>query len=427
LELPPRFPAVEDAMPTPSADARPGATPKMECFETLRGLAAFAVLVGHVVLGFWPGAYFRSGPLFQPMPFWVQGLARFPGKYFWNGELAVTIFFVLSGFVLSLTYFQGGSTSGLGRAAARRYPRLMLPIMASVLLAYLLLQGGAMYNQAAVRLMNQSQGLTLDLKAPPGHSNKWLAAYYDFAPDFASALREGTWGAFTTVANYNLVLWTMPIELTGSFLVYGFLALFGCLRNRWLLYALAGSLLLAQGHYYLVDFLLGMILCDVWVRNQQTGRKSLSPTPALGLIALGVFVMPWKYLAAVLVVGATAAAPRVQQLLSGPCLAFLGRVSFGLYLVHMPIFCSLGCGLYVYLCQGLGWSHAAGSVVGAVASLLGSLLTAWVFYLGVDRPTIALTRRLDAWLFRPEKGTLGEDRQTLRINEGRELERRRAV
>jgi len=399
----------------------------MECFEAIRGLAALAVVVGHIVLGFWPGLYFRSGPLWPGFPTWVQALARFPGKYFWNGEMAVTIFFVLSGFVLSLTYFQGASTSALGAAATRRYPRLMFPVAASVLLAFLLLHLGAMSNQAAVQHMNGIQGLTLDQAAAPGHSNKWLAAYYNFPPHFPSALHEGIWGAFTTVANYNLVLWTMPIELTGSFLVYGFLALFGGLRNRWLLYAIGGSLLLAHGHYYLLDFLLGMILCDGWVRNQQTWQKSLSLAPALGLIAVGVFVVPWKYLAAVLVVGATAAAPRVQQLLSGRCLAFLGRVSFSLYLVHMPVFCSLGCGVYVYLCRDWGWQHAAGSMTAAVASLLGSLLVAWVFYLGVDRQTIALTRRIDSWLFRPRGSTTGNKRQILGIQESQEVERRKAV
>jgi peptidoglycan/LPS O-acetylase OafA/YrhL len=396
----------------------------MECFEAIRGLASLAVLVGHVILGLWPGLYFRSGPLFHPLPLWIQGLARFPGKYCWDGHMAVTLFFILSGFVLSLSYFRDGSTSSLGSAATRRYPRLMLPMVASVLLAFVLLQCGAMCNQSAVRHMNQTQGLTLDMKAAPGHSNKWLAAYYDFTPDLPSALHEGTWGAFLTTANYNLVLWTMPIELTGSFLVYGFLALFGGLRNRWLLYGICAGLLLTHGHFFLVDFLLGMILCDLWVRNQQTWRKSLPLGTALAVIGIGI-LLPWKPVSAFLVVGATAAAPRVQQMLTARWLAFLGRVSFGLYLVHMPIFCSLGCSLYLFLCRDLGWSHNAGSLIAAVASVAGSLLAAWVFFLGVDRPTIVLTRKLDSWLFRPQPAARADNTSSMRFVD--RADRRRAA
>ena len=48
------------------------------------------------------------------------------------------------------------------------------------------------------------------------------------------------------------------------------------------------------------------------------------------------------------------------------------------------------------------------AMTAALATVLGSVLTAWAFYHGVDRPTIFLTRRFDAWLFRPrvDGGTL---------------------
>jgi peptidoglycan/LPS O-acetylase OafA/YrhL len=380
-----------------SAGAR---SAKLECFESIRGLASFAVLVGHIILGFWPELYARNGPRWEAVPGWLQALARFPGKFLWNGETAVTIFFVLSGFVLSLSFFQAGSPRSLGSAAVRRYPRLMLPVAASVLLAFLLLWTGAIRSQETVRFMDQAQGITYDPHAAPGHSNNWLRACYNFPPEIVVALRQATWTAFTGYAVYNPVLWTMPIELTGSFLVFGFLAVFGCVRNRWLLYSICGGLLAGHGQDYMLDFLLGIAGCDLWVHNQKIWKKSLPPAPAVVLLALALFVVPWKSLTALMVVGVTAAAPGVQEWLNARWLTFLGRISFTLYLVHMPIFCSLGCGLYLLLCRDLGWSHIAGSLGAAGAVLAGSLLTAWVFYHAVDRPAITLTRWLDAWFFR---------------------------
>jgi len=58
---------------------------------------------------------------------------------------------------------------------------------------------------------------------------------------------------------------------------------------------------------------------------------------------------------------------------------FLGRISFALYLIHMPLLCSLGCGMYLVGCRQLGWSHTAAALGGAVVTVAGSLVGAWVF------------------------------------------------
>ncbi len=382
---------------------------KLVCFEAIRGLAALMVVVYHVITGFWPEIIYQKGAAWQAMPAWLRALVRFPGSRLWDGGMAVTIFFVLSGFVLSLSFFQRGSSKSLGSAALRRYPRLMFPVAASILLTFLLMCTGAMFNYRAGEFINQLQGNTYTPQSPPWESSCWLMSWYQFSPSILSALRESVWGAFTGVARYNLVLWTMPIELMYSFLVYGFLALFGGLRNRWLLYAILAALALVRdypaavsGAYFMLDFVLGMALCDVWTHNQRAWRLSLPLAPALGLVVLAILATPFKPLTALIVIGATAASPRLQQLLSGRRFAFLGRVSFGVYLIHMMVFCSLGCGTYLSLCRGLGCPHLGSCVIASLVTIVGTVAGGWVFYHLVDRPTIALTHLLDGWLFRPQ-------------------------
>jgi len=387
-------------MQKPQTESSGTSIARMDCFESIRGLAAFAVYIGHMILGFCPALYFRTGSRWEEIPVWLQIPARFPGKFLWNGELPVTIFFVLSGFVLSLAFFQGRSAGGLSSAAIRRYPRLMLPVAASIMFAFILLQTGMMFNQDAVRHMDAIQGLTYDPSAANDASNNWLRGCWSFAPDITAAFREAVWGTFTTGAVYNPVTWTMPIELAGSFLVYGFLALFGRLRNRWTLYVIVGVLLLASGQTYMLAFVNGIGLCDLWAINQRTWRRALPLAPALALVALAVFALPWKSVSAVLIVGATAASPRLQHLLSARWLCWLGRISYSLYLFHMPIFCSLACGVYVFLSRDHGWPYAYGALVASLVYLVVTLLLAWFFYVAVDLRAILLARWLDNRLFR---------------------------
>src|SRR4051812_48230739 len=107
---------VGDSAHTPTREAsmdapRTESGDKMVCFEAIRGLAAFAVLVSHFLLGFWPCIVFLEGLGWERVPWLGRFLARSIGRSLWNGHMAVSIFFVLSGFVLSLVYFRRGSAS----------------------------------------------------------------------------------------------------------------------------------------------------------------------------------------------------------------------------------------------------------------------------------------------------------------------------
>ena len=57
------------------------AGPKLVCFEAIRGLAALAVVVFHLIVGFWPAMLYRQGPQWDMAPTWLRALVRFPGKF----------------------------------------------------------------------------------------------------------------------------------------------------------------------------------------------------------------------------------------------------------------------------------------------------------------------------------------------------------
>ena len=349
---------------------------------------------------FWPGLYWRNGPQWDAAPSWLRSVIAFPLHFVWNGGIAVAVFFVLSGFVLSLSFFRGSGS--LSSSAVRRYPRLMIPVLVSILFGYALMASGAMSVEPAARWMDQLPGFCTDADAPAGFSNSWLRRFSDpsLSPSFAGAVADGAFWAFVRPSLYNFVTWTMPIELLGSFVVFGTLAVFGRLPNRWIRYAaICVGVNFLNPH--LIGFVLGIALCDFAVWNRRSRNWGLPLIVGTALLAVGWFCIHWKAAQGLFIVGAIVATPGLQRLLSGPRLAWLGRASFGIYLIHVPILGSLGCRVYVLL-RELGLpSHDVAGLAACALTLAVSIVGALAFERFVDRPTLALTKTLDAWLFRP--------------------------
>ena len=77
---------------------------RVEQLDSLRGLAAMSVVVSHHLLVF--PAVFEAFKSKTPGP--DEALLLLPPVYiFWAGHCAVVLFFVLSGYVLSLPVFDG--------------------------------------------------------------------------------------------------------------------------------------------------------------------------------------------------------------------------------------------------------------------------------------------------------------------------------
>lgn len=90
--------------------------------DSLRGLASFSVLLHHLYLVF---------------PFWPVFLKLSPLRVMVNGHAPVILFFVLSGFVLSLPYWNGQQPS-YGLFVLRRIFRIYIPYLISVITAVIL-------------------------------------------------------------------------------------------------------------------------------------------------------------------------------------------------------------------------------------------------------------------------------------------------
>ena len=190
---------------------------KIGYLDGLRGLAAFQVVFHHFILTFYPALFIFPG-VATHLPGTIEAtISASPLNLLWDGNFAVCLFFILSGYVLSHKFFLHGNAEIATAAAVKRYFRLALPAAFSVLLAYVMMKLSLFFNQPA--------GVAA--------GSDWLAGVWTFQPRFFDALNQAFLGVFFAgTFSYNAVLWTIALEFAGSFIVFGFLALFGTARNR---------------------------------------------------------------------------------------------------------------------------------------------------------------------------------------------------
>jgi peptidoglycan/LPS O-acetylase OafA/YrhL len=370
--------------------------------ESIRGIAALGVVFAHLYLTFY---HYQPSNGDHAAPRWLEAIVRSPAGVFINGVFAVRTFYVLSGVVLSLAFFQQKDRSLMTVAALHRYPRLLIPVLGFILIAWAVLRLGGYRNVEAAAVMAQEDG-------------SWLTRWYRVDVSLPGAIRQGVYETFFDWywnRTLNNPLWTMRTELAGSYLLFAFLALFGHLRWRWALYLTALVVIdqVSDKPYY-VDFLAGILLSDLFVANRS--RTSFSPwlsLPILGLVLLlgsltpedpgapilGRVRLGWYLptLGASLIVGTALFSRHLQCGLAWRPFILVGKLSFPLYCVHMILDCSLVCWLYLIL-RAASWTHDASAALSSAAGIAVSLLCAWGLYYLLEVPAIAFSRRLERLL-----------------------------
>lgn len=288
------------------------ATARFPFLDGLRGWAAFCVLVYHVVIDGLPANAFMADAWF-----WAH-------VFVLNGPLMVGVFFVVSGFSLSIRYLETGDARGLARIAAGRYLRLAIPIFGVCAAVYVLMIAG----------------IIPPADARPSPLNEFLR----FAPSLSGLLSYSLFDVFfnhTKAATYNPPLWTMAYEFFGSFLVFVVLAIVQSWRRRILaLSVLFAALVLFNAYFSL--FVGGILLADVY-RHARAWRDATRIGAAL--LAGGVLVSltldlwfgPHYVACATLLTAGVAFCAPVRDFFENRLAAFLGWISYPLYLVQAPV------------------------------------------------------------------------------------------
>lgn len=296
--------------------------------DGLRGWAAVVVLFHHIFIDALP-----PNTVMADRSLWAK-------VFFLNGTLAVCIFFVVSGFSLSIRYLETGDERGLARIAVGRYLRLALPIFVICAIVYTLLRLGAI---------------------PPAEQRPSpLDLFVAFVPTIKGLLSFSLLNVFVSYSGaetYDPPLWTMSYEFFGSFMVFSIVAITRSWRLRtWTIGTLFIALAACQTFFAL--FVAGILIADLY---RQFDRSKFADLTGATLCAAGLLLLllPQAWFAFVYLAGATsltagvAFCTPVRRLFENRLSDFLGWISFPLYLTQAAVIYSLSLrGLDVFATFG---------------------------------------------------------------------------
>lgn len=348
-------------MPVPTPPVQPNPPGELLALTAARGIAAWWVVLFHVHL------YLPAG---------LPGPAK---ALLGAGNLAVDFFFLLSGFVIQLSWgrrlAEGAPAADFLRA---RFARIY-PLHLVMLLAF------AGYWGAALLLGRLS----------------W--AQFDPLHLLLSLALVQNWG-FTGSTGWNVPAWSISAELA-AYLLFPLLLATLRLAHRplWLLAAMLVALSVAVhaaffwlGHPFpnavaqtglprcLAQFAMGMIVFELYRRL--AGRDPSGEGPRLSpfLAAAGLLALAWTQLgapvmplASALVLLGLALAP--PGLLAAAPLQWLGRISYSTYLSHYFVLTLFKYALVDAPGGRLGFGAAA-------LYLLAVAAVSVILYHGVERP-----------------------------------------
>lgn len=386
---------------------------RLVALDSVRGIAAMVVVVHHCLL---------TQPAFSDFFFstWRTGyhgaaeylLFHTPARIVWDGYEAVTLFYVLSGLVLMLPWAEGRGPHYLVfwvKRVCRIYLPYCVAVAGAAVLALLLVRsahsgplitGGSEWLNAMGWSNPVTPAMLVDHALMIGHHNTLNGVVHSLIWEMRVSLlfpllalplvRWRIKGALGLLA--GLVAFVVGAQLafapagTGATLLETGPALgaFGklALEAQWTA-------------YYACFFVIGAVIACYLAPI----RRLLTRLPAFGpwamlLVGLLVIQAHWSRIhplqetmvalgSALVILTALSPGPIERALLAGP-LRFLGRISYSLYLVHVPLLLTA-----VLLLHGRVPMAVLLTGVPLAAVALG-----WLFHVAVAEPCARLGQRI---------------------------------
>jgi peptidoglycan/LPS O-acetylase OafA/YrhL len=410
--------------------------------DGMRGYAAFAVFCCHFFMPTHPRGHMGFGGNNGVADYWPTQLPIL--RLIYSGHVSVSLFFVISGFSISLKPLKqarngsyGAFFDTLSSAIFRRTCRLYLPCLATLFLTFIMACCGAFDFQYA--LTKNWPFLSKPLKIPVIHPNislqfkDFVGQVWQWSDPFARGSRQHI--------PYGVQLWTIPTELCCSFV--SFLALVGLAKVR---PNLRIGITTAVAVYFqfrkhpeVTLFLAGGVLAELYLIRQE--RAAIAPSrttesraekiQSVFMFILGLFIASYPpngadkatfaaalhriatllfgpsadllYLfisiASILLVYVVSRSPFLQGMFSTPFAKYLGKTSFALYCVHQALINWFG-----YRSMLLFWTltgndttvrYEMGLILAFFFQTIATIWAADIFWRFLDLPTVGITKRLE--------------------------------
>ncbi|KAH7001113.1 acyltransferase family-domain-containing protein [Ilyonectria destructans] len=420
---------------------RPAKLSPTSYLDGMRGVASFIVFFHHLAL-----------PCYNWERAWGAednyDLILFPFiRLVHAGPAAVSLFFVISGYSLSyrpIKHIRSQNvtdlSTGISSMAFRRVIRLFLPVIFSTGMTFCLIRIGA-FDWSRSIATNKTY-----FRNRFEYHPKRLPSIYDQFVEWASVIIGGfqifDWALYRGFVIYDTHLWTIPVELRCSFVLFILTMATSHLQTKYRLLTVTGVLCYSHinNRWDMQTFLAGMLLVE-WDHIREAhipppaspqGRTIAKPAQSklqtifwhlasiLGLYFLshhslgdraslgwafissltpkhsrGIEFRYWKSIGGICFVFAVGHSRWWQRVFNSHIAQYLGKISYALYLMHGPILKVIG-----YYFQDWAWgitgvegrAYNAGFLLGACFCIPTVVWAADIFWRAVDIPTVKFAR-----------------------------------
>lgn len=336
---------------------------RQKFLDGIRGWGAVFVLLYHVFCDGLPITPESARILTPLLPF--------------NGTFAVYVFFLISGFSLSVAFFFKKNYMSLSKIALGRYFRLMIPIFVVCLIVQVVYSAGWI--------------------APPEYRFGPFRESLLFEPSFTYLLKFSTFDVFFNYdgsLSYVGPLWTMSTELMGSFLVIFVISILPSLRMRpWALLCLGLIFVYFKSAYSL--FFVGALFADRFHAGTFNAIPQWLALVCFVAGLVGVYCFRTKIdvrnilIVSMLMTGCISH-NFIRDFVSNRLSQFFGFISFPLYLVHGPILLIIGSPVAQFLVESV-----FGRICLNFLLIVISIAAAYAFS-PVNETAIAISRRISS-------------------------------
>lgn len=370
---------------------------KINAAESIRGLACVAVVFSHLSLTFLPFLHnFES--VDSSGVAWIDWLHHSPFGFLYSGTGAVFVFFVLSGYVLSYAILRKDDIPLKIKAMSlKRYPRLAIPAGISCLVAFAILS------------------IPVDTSNILGN---WMQKYGASSPTLLNALYEGFLGSFIFgYINTNWVLWTMQIELIGSFVLFALLYIYYINKKLFISVAIISPLpfviispVVALGIYAFVFgifiYLYGkkiptiisvlLLIAGLYF----SGVNSTSNSYALFTSILGTKTsILLNFAAGICIVYSILMNEKLSKILDKKPLVKLGALSFSIYLLHIPLIYLVAIPIFNFILDVSG-NYIISATLSSLILIAVTLFFSHFYSKYIDKLSITVANRIESWMIK---------------------------
>jgi peptidoglycan/LPS O-acetylase OafA/YrhL len=380
---------------------------KLGHLEGLRGVMAFVIFICHLRNFFWV-------PEIEQLYFFLDNfflgeVLSYLIKFLLLGDYCVWVFWMLSAYVIMIKLFKEHDVEQQHitwlQSISKRYFRLLIPSLFSILFAFILLKNNLMFNH----ILSEQ---TTNLK-----TKQWLESLYNFEPSFFLAMKDAfvdTFFNFNFSTSYNNVLWSIENEFLGSGFIFLIFIFIRKNKYRFIIYLLGIIFIISLKKYWLLSFLYGYIFCDIDFSNDNNYIKNRIIAIERSLLKfkknifclilifiifqnlifkkLNINISSQDLITSILLFYSVLKFDFLKNFFSKHIFLFLGKISFALYLIHIPILSSLSSFLILQNNSSLS------KTIISSTTIVVTIAASYVFTIFIDQKSVVISNKIGKYI-----------------------------